>query len=210
MKITASIDDGCASDIKIARLCKEYGIDCTFYWPADFITVSIRGGWDYVTPKVEAYIADNFEIGSHGVTHAILTRVPKEQAKEEVEWSKVFLQNKYSRKIDKFCYPRGYADEEIINFVRKAGYTHARNTLIGHIGESEEPLFANTGVHIGCPVRKEYEGSTWLDYGKKLVEKAVSEDKDIEVWGHSWEIDKFGEWDNVREFFKFISEAQYG
>lgn len=207
MRIQISVDDGTKDDIRIARLCEKYGVDCTFYLPVDIVGVCLQKGWEPLKPQDEEYIARNFEIGSHTITHRHLTQIPIEEAIEEIKDSKTILENKYDQNITKFCYPRGYANETLKKVVEKSGYTYARSTAIGHIGEPDDPLFASTAVHMGCPVREEYKGSTWLDYGLKLLDKAREEDKDFEAWCHSWELTRYNEWNNVELFIKELARG---
>lgn len=190
--------------MRFALLCEKYGLDCTFYWPVDFITLSLEKGWEPITPQAETYISRNFEIGSHGVTHRYLTRISLEDARSEVFDSKQMLENKYDQNITKFCYPRGYTNEKVKQFIKQAGYDYARSTVIGHIGEPTDSLFAETSVHMGCPVRSEYKGTDWLSYATKLLEQAKHENKDFYAWGHSWEFTRYNEWKNVEKFLKEV------
>lgn len=208
MKILLSIDDGTKDDIRIARLCEKYGVECVFYWPVDIQGVCLLKDWEALRPQDEEWIAQRFEIGSHTITHRYLTQIPVGEAIDEIIQSRKILSLKYDQDVTKFCYPRGYANETLIKAVENAEYTYGRSTQIGHIGEPENRFFASTAVHIGCPVRDEYKGSTWLEYGLNLLEAARAQDKDFEAWGHSWEITKFGEWKNVEKFIKELSRGQ--
>lgn len=205
MKVRISIDDGGAKDIKIARLCSKYGLEAIFYWPVDILGLGMSKGWETINPQAESYIARTFEIGSHGITHRYLTKIPIEEAIDEIKASKTMLQNKYDTEITKFCYPRGYANDEIKQVVKDAGYEYARSTQIGSIGEPDDPFFASTAVHMGCPVRPEYKGTTWFDYGMDMFQKAKDKNVDFEGWMHSWEVDRYNEWKNVERFIKAIT-----
>ena len=48
-----------------------------------------------------------FEIGSHGVSHTLLSRLDKEKQKEELSSSKKYLEKLISQDINSFCYPYG-------------------------------------------------------------------------------------------------------
>lgn len=202
MTVTISVDDGSKEDIKIAKLCLKYGVKAVFYWPVDMYGLSLQKGWDSLSIKDEQWIADNFEIGSHTISHRYLTRIKQAEAFEEVIESRDILRSKYHQDINRFCYPRGYANEDIIVAVKEAGYSTARSTEIGHIGKPDDPFFAPTAVHLGCPVRDEYKGTNWFDYGMKLLEQARKEDKDFEAWLHSWEVDRYNCWGEVENFIK--------
>lgn len=207
MKIRLSVDDGTRDDFRIAKLCEKYGVECVFYWPVDIQGVSLLKGWEPLRPQDEEWIARNFEIGSHTITHRYLTQIPMDEAISEIVDSKKILENKYDQNITKFCYPRGYTNEALINVVKNAGYFYARGTGIGHIGEPEDPFFASTAVHLGCPIREEYKGSTWLDYGMQKLKQARDQDKDFEAWGHSWEVTRYNEWKNVEKFVKELGRG---
>lgn len=201
MKLLVSIDDGCQSDLKIARLCLKLGIEAIFYIPVDYLALAMVKGYEPLSPQAFNYLNDNFLIGSHGITHAYLTRISRHEAMDEIHESKQMMENLTGQKITKFCYPRGYYDDEIKQMVKDAGYESARTTAIGHFGEQVDPFESKTAVHIGCPIRPEYEGTTWVQYGQELASKA-GEDDVFEVWGHSWELDKYNEWGNVEKFLK--------
>lgn len=204
-RFSVSIDDGCQLDLRIAKLCQKYNIPCTFYIPIDYMSLAFNKGYDPLSAQAYRYLIDNFEIGSHGVTHRYLTQIPPEEARDEIFASKEMLENLTGKKVSKFCYPRGYANEQIKQWVKEAGYTYARSTAIGSIEAPQDPFFAETTVHIGCPVRPEYSGSTWLDYAKQKLDEARKKDfATYSIWGHSWEISKYSEWDNVKKFFEMI------
>lgn len=200
MKLIASFDDGTAQDIRIAELMTEFDIETIFYWPVNTHLTNEIHGRTSLTDKQMNEIAKYFEVGSHTVTHPLLTRIDFESARKEIFESRIILQNKFSQNIDSFCYPRGYSNPAVQEAVIEAGYTNARSTLVGYVHESENPYFIQTAVHVACD-RKEYAGMNWFDYGMKLLEIARKiPDSVFHLWGHSWEIDKNSTW-NLFELF---------
>lgn len=206
MQVTISVDDGADLDYRLAKLFEKYDIDAVFYWPVDIQLLSMEKGWKALTPEHEQYIAERFEIGSHTITHRYLTQIPLDEAITEITGSKQILEEKYGREITKFCYPRGYANDTLKQAVKKAGYTYARSTAIGHVGKPVDPFFAGVAVHMGCPVRPEYDGTNWMEYGLKMYERAKEKDLDYEIFCHSWEIDRYNEWRNVEKFIKEVAK----
>lgn len=206
INLEISVDDGCKEDSRIANYCRKYAIDATFYIPIDYMSLAMRKGYEPISPSVYSGIVKDFDVGSHGITHRYLTQISKEEAWDEIVGSKQMLENLIGRKVNKFCYPRGYADQEIKDMVKKAGYTYARSTAIGNIKKPKDPFFAPTTVHIGCPVRPEYKGTTWLDYAIQKLEECQKTNGPTQyhAWCHSWEIDRYNEWDNVKKFFKIV------
>jgi len=206
VKKIISIDDGCQLDLKMAKLCKKYGIEAIFYIPVDYIGLAYQKGYEPLSPTAYSYIVDNFEIGSHGITHDYLTRIPLEQAREEIFESKKMIENVTGKKVTKFCYPRGYFNDDIKTMVKEAGYESARTVAIGHLERGDDLFEEKTTVHIGCPVRPEYKNTTWLDYARNLLKQA-DEDSVFHAWGHSHEIEKYHEWHNVEIFIKELANG---
>lgn len=195
MKILSSWDDGSKEDLKIAELMNKHGIETTFYWPVMIPNIK----FPTLSPRDRKQIAKKFEIGSHTITHPLLTRVDIEQARTEIEESREMLASEFGQDILKFCYPRGYSNPEIQQMVVESGYESARSTLVGYIHETENQYFEQTAVHVGCD-RKEYAGLSWLEYGLKMLEEARKvPDSVFHFWGHGWELTKNNAWGDFKK-----------
>ncbi len=88
------------------------------------------------------------EFGSHSHTHPHLTKISKDQVRQEVQYSKSLLEQLIARKVVSFCYPFGDLNSEVIDIVRKSGY------LIGVVtpsrtGIPQSPLtIRRTGIYL--------------------------------------------------------------
>lgn len=209
MRIQASFDDGTVEDIRLANMLKKYDFDVIFYFPYYSNLCNERNGRTSLSPAQRQDIARDFEIGSHTMTHPMLTRIKPIQAKVEIEHSRIALQDEFGQPIDSFCYPRGYANPDLQKMVRKAGYKTARSTLVGNIEAPNNPYFIETSVHICGKRRQEYKDTTWFDEGVRLLDEAIERAKTEEdivysMFGHSWEIERYNGWDDVELFFKTI------
>ncbi len=91
--------------------------------------------WDQVSELDEA----GLEIGSHGVTHTILTRIDHSRAVAEIHDSRRELARVLGKPPESFAYPNGESSPELAHAVRESGYARA---VI-----AEEPPPA------GCPPR---------------------------------------------------------
>ena len=188
MKVVASWDDGTAEDLAVAELMAKYDIDAIFYLPARPNLVNELRGRDSLNSAQRQELAQSFEIGSHTISHPLLTRIPVDQAREEIVNSKTMLREELGVEITKFAYPRGYANSELQVMAQEAGYYSARSTLVGYIHESENPYFEQTSVHVGCN-RKEYGGKSWLEYARYMLGQAKKTPNSVfHFWGHSWEL----------------------
>src|SRR5205085_289733 len=61
-------------------------------------------------------------IGSHTLTHPVLTKVPAAQAMHELTESRLQLLKILGRDVTLFSFPHGAFDEELIESARAAGY----------------------------------------------------------------------------------------
>lgn len=190
MHVKLSFDDATVQDIEIAELVAKYGFvkNTMFYFPVmPNVSNEIKGRRS-LSPDQMQTIANNFEIGSHTISHRLLTRIPIGEAKSEIFDSRKILQEKYSQKIESFSYPRGYANPDLQKLVQDAGYTNARSTLVGYVHESENQFFEQTTVHAGND-RKEYGGKTWYEYALYMLDVAEKTPNSVyHVWGHGYEL----------------------
>lgn len=210
IRFECSFDDGSLYDVVASELLKQYDIpNVVFYIPASWKNYLQTKGLPPLSTSLAIDISSNFEIGSHGIMHQLLTRIPMSEANDEIVGSRKMLQNLFGQPIDKFCYPRGYANADIAALVAKAGYTEARTTLVGSLEKPKDPFLKQTTLHVGYD-RKEY-GTDWYTYGlQKLFEAVEKSAKGEEVvyhfWGHSHEIQQLDQWDRFESFLKVISE----
>jgi peptidoglycan/xylan/chitin deacetylase (PgdA/CDA1 family) len=84
--------------------------------------------------------AGGVQIGSHTVTHPILTRVSDERLLNELVDSRSRLQAMLGRAVDLFCYPNGDHDQRVSRAVRAAGYKCAVTVEPGLNGAGSDLL----------------------------------------------------------------------
>lgn len=180
-----SCDDAGASDVRLAALCEKYNIACIFYWPVDWHSLAHSKGYKPLDYQDALKIADKFEIGSHTITHRHLTNLPEEEAKYEIEQSKEILEDMFNVDIKKFCPPRGYTNDLLTEFTLRF-YEKQRLTK----GEDLVHIHPNSGANDNMP----WEIAAIQKRGPSPPFN------DIELWCHSWELDKFNLWEELEEF----------
>lgn len=188
MQVKASFDDGVKEDLILSEMMLDYKIPTIFYFPVKPELVNEPNGRNSLTPKERQLIAKNHEIGSHTVHHPLLTRISIDKAIGEINVSREFLQKEFDQPINSFCYPRGYANPQLMLYVEEAGYTNARGVNVGYLDRSENSYYEQTTVHVGCD-RKEYGGLDWFSYAMKMLEQA-DDNSVFHLWGHGWELAK--------------------
>lgn len=181
-----SVDDACSSDIRLADICSKYEIECIFYWPVEWQSLAYAKGYKPLDIFEALTISKQFEVGSHSITHRLLTQIPIDEALIEIADSKVILSNMFNQAINKFCPPRGYTNKELTDYTLSL-YNSQRLTKGKGLVHVHPNSGANGNIH-------------WLDYAKK--------NEITEVWTHSWELDKYDEWDNLERFLNEYSHSK--
>ncbi|MFH1681175.1 MAG: polysaccharide deacetylase family protein [Candidatus Eisenbacteria bacterium] len=78
--------------------------------------------------------AGGIEIGSHGLTHRILTKIPEEEARREAAESRRTIGERTGRLPRLFAYPNGDRSARLVEIVREEGYAYAFS-LRGRAGD---------------------------------------------------------------------------
>lgn len=69
------------------------------------------------------------EIGAHTVTHPHLSKIPERDQREEIQKSKLDLENLLEKSVDSFAYPHGDYTEVSVNLVQESGFHYACSTI---------------------------------------------------------------------------------
>jgi peptidoglycan/xylan/chitin deacetylase (PgdA/CDA1 family) len=75
--------------------------------------------------QLKELVSLKHEIGSHTVTHPLLTQIPLEDARDEIFRSKLSLEDMISSPILSFAYPKGFFNQNIRHLVLEAGFENA-------------------------------------------------------------------------------------
>jgi peptidoglycan/xylan/chitin deacetylase (PgdA/CDA1 family) len=140
-----TFDDGYASTARFAlRTLTELGIPATVFVVAG--AIGGRNVWDerrgdrmepmLSLQELRQMIAQGLEIGSHGMTHALLTETSAAQLKGEVFDSKKVLEDLLGRPVAGFSYPYGVWDARVREAVVQAGYQYAVVTALSVVTPS--------------------------------------------------------------------------
>ena len=142
--VIITLDDGYRSLYDFAYpLLKRYGYTATLFIYTDFIEASRNAlTWNQVRELKDA----GFEIGSHSISHADLTKkYPDENDQEfrdritkELTISKKIIDRKLNQNTQYFAYPYGSYSQQVLDLLPKAGYTLGLTIRSGG-----NPFFAN-------------------------------------------------------------------
>jgi peptidoglycan/xylan/chitin deacetylase (PgdA/CDA1 family) len=84
--------------------------------------------------------ASGIDVGSHSMTHPILTLESDERLRYELQESKAKIERLTGRPATMFCYPNGDYDERTIRESRRAGYMGAVTCRPGLNSAAENPF----------------------------------------------------------------------
>lgn len=136
-----TFDDGYQNNLNHALpILKKNRFTATCYGVSDMIGGT--NAWDngLVAEKPLMTLADwrnwhaeGMDIGSHTRTHAKLTELPPEQARDQIARSKATLEAVVGCPVNHFCYPYGWFNTEHEAMVEQAGYATATTTQRGRV-----------------------------------------------------------------------------
>ncbi len=90
--------------------------------------------------QLRALATGGHEIGSHSLSHPILTLVDDLQLEREMGGSKARLEAMLGTPCESFCYPNGDSDPRVREAARRAGYRRAVTTTWGANAPGTDPL----------------------------------------------------------------------
>lgn len=186
--LSLSVDDGSAYDLRIFALSQKHKIPATFYWPVEWVSLAFDKGYAPMSLSDALLIAKTSEIGSHTVTHRLLTQIPQNEAYKEIADSKVLLERLFKKKITKFCPPRGYTNERLTQYTLNI-YNSQRLTK----GKNLVHIHPDSGANDNKP------------WKSALVNKLMT-NKDVEIWCHGWEVEKYNLWAELKEVLSEYSQ----
>jgi len=201
-KLIFSFDDGHILDLKVADILERYGFKGIFYIPTKRMF-----GDQSMTPEQIRQLSDRgHEIGGHTVNHPQDIKLLSEsEIYIEVNHNKDYLEGITGKKITKFCYPRGRYNDLVKSIVKDAGYLQARTTNVLAFSSLFSSFEKPTSIHL-YP-RVEYHGKPIFDIAKLVFDTAKQNlDGEFHLWGHSWEIDKLGLWQEFEDILKYCKE----
>ena len=202
MKIDISIDDGHISDLRLAKLLKEYGFVGTFYIPNCQVNKTIQMSMKEIK---EGIVNLGHELGGHTVSHPMdLKLVPDNQLKFELENNQIFLQRLSGKPVTKFCPPRGRFDDRVVAKIKECGFTEIRTTRVLNTDLPKDLFRVYTTIHM-FP-REEYNGVHWFEVAKNQLDIAISKGENgyFHLWGHSAELDRLDYWEDFENLLKII------
>jgi peptidoglycan-N-acetylglucosamine deacetylase len=208
--VTTSWDDGHKLDVQLAHLLRKYNIPATFYISPASMEFS-KG--DLLSEQEIQILSENFEIGGHTLNHPNLAQVPLDVAVDNIKAGKDILESIVGKQLQSFAYPYGAYTEQVQKAVLDLGFMVARTTKRFSIASSKDYSALPTTVHVYTHVSDvlqlpKYRTLQWRKLARYFFDQTIEKGGVFHLWGHSWEINKYNEWENLEAVFEYISNRE--
>jgi len=161
-----------------------------------------------------------FEIG-----HNVLTELSPKDRVRELRICKSGLEDTLGEPVQMLCYPKGRFNRGVIRHVKEAGYIGARTTRMLRQGLDFDPFQMPTSLQAYPNLGKMYAKNlikarnirglfdyvtqlvcldSWVSMGKILFDRVLKEGGVWHLFGHSWQIEEMGLWDDLKEILDYV------
>lgn len=205
---TMSFDDGVTQDERLISLMRKYGLKGTFN-----INAGLMGERDWlVQPGIDVShykfpaekvkdVYRGFETAVHTMSHADLTTVAAPMVSYEITECKKELEEIVCRPVRGMAYPFGTWNQAVLECLKFSGIEYARTVnSTGDFRLPEEFLVWNPTCHY-AEERTETLAEQFLENDTK---ENYREPLLFYIWGHSYELDAFDQWDRIEQLMKKI------
>lgn len=126
--VALTFDDGCETDrLEAAPILLERGFRATFFVVADFL-----GRRGYLTAAQLGELSSaGFEIGSHSLSHCMLTTLGPRELDHELAGSRARLEDAAGAPVTHFSCPHGRWSQAVAEAARRAGYDTVSTSQAG-------------------------------------------------------------------------------
>lgn len=219
--VTTSWDDGHHHDVRTAELLNRHGLKGTFY-----VAFNEPREPQISTEEIHTLHDMGMEIGSHSLSHRLLTEIPQDEVSAELVESKRRLEDILGQKINSISYPLGYHNDLILKIWREAGYRLGRTTKAFQTSTSFDPalmpitveFYRYSRVAIARHAARDINISgllRWAAAGlpteplylaRHFFDRVAATGGLFHLTARSWQIEEFGLWSELEDLFRHISD----
>jgi len=219
--VTTSWDDGHPLDLRVACVLARHGLRGTFYVPLRAVSGRLLS-----TAELNELRAMRMEIGSHTVSHPDLTALAPGELDRELRNSRAALEDRLGAAVTSFCYPGGRFNSFVASRAACAGYRVCRTTIdfqtVSAFDARRMPVSLQLFPHRASTYylhalrygnwsgllrwRRRLGGATDLDHlATTMAADMASEGGTFHLWGHSWELEQHGLWDQFERIVRCLA-----
>ena len=123
--VVLSFDDGHRSNLHAAEILRSTGAQATFFLTHDYC----RQRADFLRDDEIKALANLCSVGSHGLSHAPLSRLGTPQLRSELAESRAWLEDLIGKPVTTFSAPGGFISPAVLRLAWSLGYTMAGNSV---------------------------------------------------------------------------------
>ncbi len=128
--VVITFDDGWVDNYQFALpVLKRLSIPATFFVTSAHLGQGTHDEKRMSVAQLTELLDAGMSIGGHSRTHPTLTRLPLEQAREEIAGCKQDLEQTLGVPVRFFAYPGGAFNRDVVRLTQAAGYTAACSVL---------------------------------------------------------------------------------
>ncbi len=225
--ITTSWDDGHPLDARLAEMLTRHGLTGTFYIPRAIST-------GVMSDAALRDLSTRFEIGAHTLNHVFLTDTDPATAQKEITGSKKWVEDMTGKTCPMFCPPAGRYTSQHLPMFSGAGYRAIRTVEFLSLDRprpsatgGENLLQMPTTLQAYPQSRRAYlrnmikrrafrnfalytlhgRSQDWTTLARRLLKRAVDVGGVFHLWGHSWELEGEGLWDQLEQILRQMGEC---
>lgn len=223
-RITTSWDDGHPLDWRVAELLAKYSLTGTFYIP--------RFSHKPVMNRSQiSELGNSFEIGAHTLKHVAIDKLSDAEARAQLSGSREWIEQLTGKICRTFCFPGGKFRNRQLALVHQAGYQAARTVELLSIAEPRQmgglyvvPTTVQAFPHgisaYARNVAKRHSASQltnfpaailskgWVSLAREMLTRAMEHGGVFHLWGHSWEIEERGQWENLETLLETVGSLR--
>jgi Polysaccharide deacetylase len=219
--VTTSWDDGHSADLRIAELLLRFGLKGTFY-----VAFNDPKPQEIGDGEIRALHRMGMEIGSHTLTHRLLTGRTLAEVKFELSESKKRLEDILGAAVVALSYPQGAYTAAARRALAETGYTLGRSTIAFRIGRRFDPLLMPISIEFCRASRRSItrhalrDGNLaglveWLRVARldtdpvalsaSMFDAALASGGIFHLNARSWEIDQNGLWSDLENAIRHLA-----
>lgn len=225
--LTTSWDDGHPLDLRIAEMLARHGIAGTFYVPR-------QAPCGTMSPAQLRELASGFEIGAHTLRHEKLTTLSPPRSRQEIAGSKHWVEDQTGLPCRMFCPPSGRFSRLHVGVIQEAGFLGLRSVELVSLARphpangvwimptSVQACDHHPRTYLRNFVKRAAVQNLWwyMRHGwdknwprlaSRLLDRLAQDGGVFHLWGHSWEIERGGQWQRLDEVLRWMgSHLQSG
>ncbi|MBV9376914.1 MAG: polysaccharide deacetylase family protein [Alphaproteobacteria bacterium] len=219
--VTTSWDDGHSADLRVAELLAAHGLKATFY-----VAFNHPNRKEISDGEIRMLYRAGMEIGSHTLTHRLLTGRPAAEVHHELKESRMRLEDIVGAPVTAFSYPQGAFTAVARAALAETGYRLGRSTIAFRTAYDFDPFLMPISLEF-CPYSRfaitrhalrdgNLAGLThWarvakletdpLSLARLMFDEILLRGGIFHVNARSWEIDKNKLWDQLDDMARYIA-----